>query len=87
MSRARISAIVLVLLAALPEVVLACPVCFVLGGKDAMTPAKAASGLIAACANASVVTIPGAGHNVMAERPDAVLDVLRQFLSPLSAKT
>ena len=28
MSRARISAIVLVLLAALPEVVLACPVCF-----------------------------------------------------------
>ncbi len=64
---------------------LRCPVQFVLGSADAMTPPKAARALIAACPDARVVTIPGAGHNSMAERPDAVLDALRTFLSPLKS--
>ncbi|MCL4745982.1 MAG: alpha/beta hydrolase [Burkholderiaceae bacterium] len=66
---------------------LRCPVQFILGGGDAMTPPKAARALIAACRDAQVVTIPGAGHNSMAERPDLVLDALRGFLSPLKVDT
>lgn len=66
---------------------LACPVLFVLGTKDAMTPPRTARTLISATRDATVVTVPGAGHNLMAERPDALLDALRTFLSPLQSKT
>jgi pimeloyl-ACP methyl ester carboxylesterase len=66
---------------------LACPALFVLGTKDAMTPPKTARALISATRDATVVTVPGAGHNLMAERPDALLDALRTFLSPLQSKT
>jgi pimeloyl-ACP methyl ester carboxylesterase len=30
--------------------------------------------------NPCVVTLPGAGHAMMAEQPDAVLDALRAFV-------
>jgi len=62
---------------------LACPVIFILGERDMMTPPKAARALIKACRNAEVVTIPRCGHSSMAERPDAVLAALKRFFAPL----
>jgi len=57
-----------------------CPVLAILGARDLMAPAKSARALIAAFADATVVTIPDCGHALMAEQPDAVLDALRAFL-------
>lgn len=59
-----------------------CPVLAILGARDLMAPAKNARALIAAFADAKVVTIPDCGHALMAEEPDAVLDALRAFLIP-----
>ncbi len=63
-----------------------CPVLFVVGGRDMMTPPKAAAGLADAIAAAPAgvrpdrVLIPGCGHAMMSERPDEVLAALRDFL-------
>ena len=57
-----------------------CPVLVVLGQRDIMAPTRAAQPLIAALADARVVTLPGTGHAMMAEQPDAVLDALRAFV-------
>jgi pimeloyl-ACP methyl ester carboxylesterase len=51
---------------------ISCPVLFVLGDRDTMTPAKNAQALIDACADHQVVVLPGAGHSLMAEHPDGV---------------
>lgn len=56
-----------------------CPTLFVLGKDDQMTPPKAAQSLVSACAQARVVTL-AAGHSMMTEAPEGVLDALRQFL-------
>jgi pimeloyl-ACP methyl ester carboxylesterase len=56
-----------------------CPVTFVLGRQDMMTPARAARDF-AATLKAKVVTVE-AGHNMVAEVPDAVLAELRTSLS------
>jgi pimeloyl-ACP methyl ester carboxylesterase len=45
-----------------------------------MAPPKSAQALIAALADRRVVTLPGTGHALMAEQPDAVLDALSAFL-------
>ena len=58
---------------------LRCPVLVLSGSADQMTPPKAARGLIEACADCTVVTLPGAGHALMAEAPDAVCTTLRDF--------
>ncbi len=55
-----------------------CPVRLILGAKDGMTLPKAAAGLAQAL-QAGVVTIP-AGHSLMAEAPDDVLNALKDFL-------
>ena len=62
---------------------IACPVLFVLGAQDQMTPPKAAQPLIAK-ARASgkpvqVVSLP-VGHHQMTEAPDATLFAIRDFL-------
>jgi pimeloyl-ACP methyl ester carboxylesterase len=54
-------------------------VLFILGINDLMTPAKKAQSLIHACPRANVHRIP-AGHALMSEAPDAVLDALVHFL-------
>jgi pimeloyl-ACP methyl ester carboxylesterase len=59
-----------------------CPVRMVLGAKDAMTLPKSAAELVREL-NAGVVTLP-AGHALMAEAPDAVLDALVGFIRPES---
>lgn len=57
-----------------------CPVLAILGARDLMTPVKGAQALLAALADKRTVTLAGAGHAMMAEEPDAVLDALCEFL-------
>jgi len=52
------------------------PVTLVLGERDLMTPLKAGRALGAALPNARMVVLPGAGHMLMAEQPDEVLQAL-----------
>lgn len=59
----------------------ACPTLLVLGAADQMTPRKAADAVGKAIAGSRTVVIPGAGHMMMAERPDATLDALRGLLA------
>jgi pimeloyl-ACP methyl ester carboxylesterase len=60
-----------------------CPVLFLLGGVDQMTPPKAAQGLISKAREAGkavkVVTLP-VGHHQMTETPDETLEALQGFL-------
>ncbi|HET8746270.1 MAG TPA: alpha/beta hydrolase [Ramlibacter sp.] len=56
-----------------------CPVLFVLGKADAMTPPKAAQPLQQKARNARTVLVDG-GHAMMTEAPDQVLFALRDFL-------
>lgn len=57
-----------------------CPVLFVLGRADAMTPAKAAQSLQARARNGRTVLVDG-GHQMMEEAPDQVLFAMRDFLA------
>jgi pimeloyl-ACP methyl ester carboxylesterase len=57
------------------------PITLVLGERDAMTPARSGLELAAALPHARVVTLAGAGHMLMAERPDEVLAAVR-YLAP-----
>ena len=56
-----------------------CPTLVVLGARDIMAPTRNAKALIAALADVRTVTLPETGHSLMAERPDEVLDALREF--------
>jgi pimeloyl-ACP methyl ester carboxylesterase len=55
------------------------PATLVLGERDMMTPARAGSELAAALPNARVIMLKGAGHMLISERPDEVLDAVRGF--------
>lgn len=55
-----------------------CPVLFVLGTADLMTPARAAAPLQHAAPNGRTVLVEG-GHNLMSEVPDQLLFALRDF--------
>jgi len=52
------------------------PAVLVLGERDLMTPLKAGRALAAAIPSSRTVTLPGAGHMLMAEYPDEVLKAL-----------
>ena len=56
-----------------------CPTLFLLAGRDAMTPARGAQDVAEAIPGAKTITLE-CGHNLMAEKPDEVLDALVQFL-------
>jgi pimeloyl-ACP methyl ester carboxylesterase len=56
------------------------PTLIVAGAQDKMTPLRAAKALEKAIPGAKLTVIPGCGHALMAERPDAVLDALRVFI-------
>jgi pimeloyl-ACP methyl ester carboxylesterase len=58
-----------------------CPALFLLARRDAMTPARAAQEFAKTVKGAKVVTVAGSGHNLMAEKPDEVLDTLMEFLA------
>ena len=57
-----------------------CPVLFVLGQDDQMTPPKAAQGLVSAATDGRVLTVK-AGHQLMLEAPDTVALGLAAFLA------
>jgi pimeloyl-ACP methyl ester carboxylesterase len=56
-----------------------CPVLFVLGKRDVMTPPRAAEALLQKLPNAKTELVELSGHSLMAEAPDATLDALIQF--------
>jgi pimeloyl-ACP methyl ester carboxylesterase len=58
-----------------------CPTLVVIGARDIMAPPRNAQALIAALADVRTVTLPETGHSLMAERPDELLDALRDFLA------
>jgi pimeloyl-ACP methyl ester carboxylesterase len=58
----------------------ACPTLLVIGERDLMTPRKSVLALQAELADVRETLIAGAGHAMMSERADAVLDALRGFL-------
>ena len=53
------------------------PTTLILGERDMMTPAKAGKALAAALPNSRTVVLRGAGHMMMAERPDELLAALQ----------
>ena len=53
------------------------PVTLILGERDMMTPAKAGKTLAAALPNSRTIVLAGAGHMMMAERPDELLAALQ----------
>jgi pimeloyl-ACP methyl ester carboxylesterase len=57
-----------------------CPALLILGESDIMAPPRSAQALVAALPQARTQTLPGAGHALMQEEPDAVLDALRDFV-------
>ncbi len=57
-----------------------CPVHLILGERDQMTSPRAARE-IAAALDARVRTVPGCGHSIMVEQPDAFLAELRSALA------
>lgn len=58
----------------------ACPSLLVVGERDLMTPRKAMQELKAKLPQVQEVVIAGAGHAMMSERPDAILDSLHRHL-------
>jgi pimeloyl-ACP methyl ester carboxylesterase len=60
---------------------LSCPAMIISGSRDMMTHPKAAAKLTAAIRDVKSTILDGAGHALMAEQPDAVLDALRSFIS------
>ncbi len=53
-----------------------CPALLILGSRDSMTPPRGAKAIAKAIPEAETVVLPGAGHALLAERPDPVLDEL-----------
>jgi pimeloyl-ACP methyl ester carboxylesterase len=57
-----------------------CPVLFILGARDMMTPPKGAQALAQTIPDSRTVTVGISGHSLMAEAPDATLNALIAFL-------
>ncbi|MEJ0047772.1 MAG: alpha/beta hydrolase [Rhodospirillales bacterium] len=57
-----------------------CPALLILGARDQMTPPRRARDLMAKIPGARTVILDSAGHALMAEEPDRVLDELIGFL-------
>ena len=57
-----------------------CPALVITGRRDLMAPPRNAKTVLTSLADARSVELPDAGHALMAEEPDAVLDALRGFL-------
>ncbi|MCI0429800.1 MAG: alpha/beta fold hydrolase [Rhodospirillales bacterium] len=57
-----------------------CPTLLLLGALDRMTPPAKAKPLADAIKRARTVVLPAAGHMLMSERPDAVIDALREAI-------
>lgn len=51
-----------------------------IGDADQMTPAKASLDVAARLTEPRVVHLPQCGHSMLSERPNQVLDALKEFL-------
>jgi pimeloyl-ACP methyl ester carboxylesterase len=58
----------------------ACPTLVLIGERDVMTSAKQGLAVAAQIKGAQAVTLPGIGHMMPEEAPDATLDALRRIL-------
>lgn len=56
-----------------------CPVRFVIGRQDQMTPPRAAAALADAIGSSEKTVLPDCGHMIPLERPDELLDALIDF--------
>jgi pimeloyl-ACP methyl ester carboxylesterase len=56
-----------------------CPALVLIGGSDSMTPPKIGRALADKIAGSQTSVIPGSGHMMMYEAPDAMLDALIAF--------
>jgi len=63
-----------------------CPVLFIVGNRDQMTPPRVTAAFVKAFKSAQTVLLPPAGHSLMAEAPDATLDALIDFLATETAQ-
>ncbi|MES2298560.1 MAG: alpha/beta hydrolase [Pseudomonadota bacterium] len=61
-----------------------CPTLFLFGSRDMMTPPRSTKLLTAAIAHGKTIMVD-AGHSLMSEQPDAVLDTLFGFASARAA--
>jgi len=61
------------------------PALIICGELDVMTPVKYANYLGAGTANSKVVIVPGAGHFVLAEKPEVVNKAIEDFLTEISS--
>jgi pimeloyl-ACP methyl ester carboxylesterase len=52
----------------------------VLGAEDRLTPVRSTSSLQKALPNADICVLEGAGHTIMVEAPNAMLDALHRIL-------
>ncbi|MDH4041874.1 MAG: alpha/beta hydrolase, partial [Gammaproteobacteria bacterium] len=57
-----------------------CPVLMVLGREDRLTPVRSTDALRAALPSPDVRILEGAGHTLMVEAPNALLDALHAVL-------
>lgn len=63
---------------------LTCPALVLVGGADQMTPARAGAAVAAGIKGAKHIVLDGCGHSMLSERPNAVLDALRELVSQTS---
>lgn len=63
---------------------ISCPTTVITGALDMMTPAKKGAELAKLIPGARHTNLPGVGHMIMAEAPDAFLDTLRAGLTPVA---
>ena len=59
---------------------LSCPALLILGERDGMTPTRSAMAVVQAIPDAKTVILEQAGHALLAEQPDPVLDELIQIV-------
>jgi pimeloyl-ACP methyl ester carboxylesterase len=62
-----------------------CPALAIIGASDSMTPPKIGRALAEKISGSRTVTVPNAGHMMMYEAPDAVLDALIDFFATAEA--
>ena len=64
---------------------IAVPTLIIVGGEDRLTPPKFSRYLHQRIAGSALLEVEGAGHLVMAERPDVVNPAIRDFLATVAA--
>ena len=55
---------------------LKCPSLLIMGDRDRLTPTRASKKVVEVLSDARIAILPGAGHALLSERPDPVLDEL-----------